>query len=388
MKKLLFVIFSLGLGGAERSLINLLNELPENQYAVDVLLFQRKGAFLDYVPKWINVLETPTPLDRLYAPVSKVGRYTFTKVIGTFCSKVFKKKRKEQLAYRWRYFYRGKIGMLSGHYDVAIAYGGTENLYYVHDCVNANKKIVWIHNDYRTGGYSKQDDYAYLERMDAIVSISKQCVDVLKKEFPEFINKIYCIENITSSTMVLKQAETVWPQEFRSDMINILSIGRLSPQKGFDLAVEAAAILKNSGVKFNWYIMGDGPLRKEITMLIHKKNVEDCFFLLGTRSNPYPYIKECDLFVQTSRYEGKSVVLDEAKILTKPIVVTNYPTVRDQIKHGREGLIADMHAEDIAQKIISMLTDIHLRESIKEYLNSNEYGNCDELEKYVQVWES
>lgn len=388
MKKLLFVIFSLGLGGAERSLINLLNELPENKYKVDVLLFQKRGAFLDYVPEWINVLETPVPMEGIYAPVSKVSRYTMTKIVGTLCSRIVRKTPKEQRAYRWRHFYQKKIGMLPEHYDVAIAYGGAENLYCIHDCVNADKKIVWIHNDYKTGRYSKKDDYAYLENMDGIVSISDRCVDVLKAEFPEFENKMHCIENITSSTVVRKQAEAFMPAEFRTDRTNILSVGRLSPQKGFELAIEAAAILKKNGLQFFWYIMGEGPLRKELTMLIHKHNVEDCFCLLGTRSNPYPYIKECTLFAQTSRYEGKSVVVDEAKILAKPIVVTNYPTVEDQIKQEKEGLIADMTGEDIARTIMRMLEDNLLRERIIEYLRENEYGNCKEVEKYIEIIEA
>nr|MBR4280722.1 glycosyltransferase [Clostridia bacterium] len=387
MKKLLFVIYSLGFGGAERSLVNLFNELPQDRYSIDLLLFQKRGAFLDYLPEWVNVLETPAAMDKLYAPVRKAGRYAVRKIAGTCCAKLARKTRKEQLAFRWRNFYRRKLETLPGYYDVAIAYGGTENLYYIGDCVNAGKKIVWIHNDYCTGGYSRQDDLPYLSRMDAVVSISKQCVEVLKSEFPEFQDRIWCIENITSSTTVRLQAEAFQPAEYTPGKTTILSVGRLTVQKGLHLAIEAAALLKAAGLDFQWFVLGRGPLQDELTELIKKQGVEDCFFLLGTRANPYPYIRQCTVFVQTSLYEGKSVVMDEAKILAKPIVTTNYPTVRDQIKDGTEGLIAEMSAQSIAWAIRRILDDKRLCQSLADYLNGNEYGNCGEVEKYIQVIE-
>lgn len=385
MKKLLFVIYSLECGGSEKSLVNLLNEMPENEYDVELLLFQKKGNFLDQVPSWVKVLDTPEAMNLLYAPVRKAGRYAFTKVVGTFSAKIVRRTRKTQMAYRWQHFYRKKINRIEGHYDVAIAYGGMENLYLICDCVDADRRIVWIHSDYQKGKYPPEDDRPYFEKVDAIVSISERCVEVLKETFPEFSDRMRCIENITSSAIVRRQAEAYVPSEFKPGICNILSVGRLSKEKAFDRAIAAAALLKKNGVEFHWFVIGDGVLRDELTRLIAQYDVCDCFTLLGMRSNPYPYIKECTLFVQTSNYEGKSVVLDEAKILAKPIVVTNYSTVRDQIAVEKEGLIADMSAEGVALSIQRMLSDRALRERIVEYLSSNEYGNCDELHKYRRV---
>ena len=122
MKKILFVIHALEYGGAERSLVNLLNELPQDKYAVDLLLFQRKGDFLAQLPPWVHVLDTPGAISGLYAPVSGAGKYRLTKLVGTACARVVRRTRKSRSAWRWRHFYRRKIAMLPGHYDVAVAF--------------------------------------------------------------------------------------------------------------------------------------------------------------------------------------------------------------------------------------------------------------------------
>ena len=384
MKKILFVIYSMKYGGAERSLVNLLQELPRDKYEVDLLLFQKTGDFLQQIPEWVNVMDTPKILNGLYAPLGKGGLWGFVKVAGTGCARLARKTIKTRSAFRWRHFYSKCIRKLPKHYDVAAAYAGTENLYFIRDFVDANRKLVWIHNDYRTAGYSKADDYDAFAQMDGIVSISEECVQVLREEFPEYAHKLHCIENITSSAVVRRLAQADAP-EYGEDVANILSVGRLHPQKGFDMAVKAAAILKREGVRFCWYIIGEGPLRGQIEQQIKEEGVEDCFILLGTRNNPYPYIKNSMIMIQPSRYEGKSVVLDEAKILGTPIVATAYPTVRDQISEGREGVITPMDPEGIAQGIKRMIEDAQLRDQIRTYLTSHEYGNQAEVEKYMAL---
>ena len=385
MKKVLFVMHRLGFGGAERSLVNLLNELPQEAYDVDVLLFQKKGELMSQLPQWIRVIDTPKELDQLYAPVRKAGALAATKVFGTAVSRLVRKTKKAQAAYRWERFYCPKLKMLEGQYDVAVAYGGSELMYYVMDRVQAAKKLIWVHNDYRTGRYCAQADAPYFEKADAIVSISNACVDVLKEEFPSCQDKMYCVENITSSALLHKRAAEFVPEEYSASGCNLLSVGRLSEQKGFDWAVEAAAILKSSGVDFRWFILGEGHLREKLEKQISQLNVADCFVLLGTKSNPYPYMKHCTALIQTSRYEGKSVVLDEAKILAVPIVATDYLTVRDQIDEGKEGIITPMNSQGIARGITELLQNPETLTKIRAYLASREYGNAAEVQKYRKL---
>ncbi len=382
MKKILFVIRSLEFGGAEKSLVNLLHELPPEEYEIHLLLFKKKGGFLTQLPENVQLLESPKALKGLFAPLKKSGKYGMTKLLGTACSKLGGKTRKERMAFRWKHFYKKVIPVLPGSYDVAVAYVGTEVLYYVADRVQARKKYVWIHNDYRAAAYSKKDDTPYFEKIDGIVSVSEDCVRVLQEEFPQYRDKIYLTQNITSSAAVRRMAEEYIPAEYK-DTCNILSVGRLSRQKGFDMAIQAAALLKKQGVKFCWYVIGEGDQKENLTQMLKTCDVADCFFLLGTRSNPYPYMKHCTFLAQTSRFEGKSVVLDEAKILAVPILATAYPTVADEIHDGAEGLVTAMTAEGIAQGIMNMTPQ--LCKKFQTYLNSREYGNQAEVIKYRKL---
>lgn len=385
MKKILFVMQSLYNGGSERSLVNLLNELPEEKYSIDLLLFKQEGIFLNQVPNNVKILETPTDLEGLFAPVNKLSKYTWVKLCGTVKSHIAEKKKPEQAAYRWENYYSKHISELKQEYDVAIAYISGEVMYYVAEKVHASRKVVWIHNDYRTAGHPKKYDIKYLKQMDAIVSISNQCVKILAEEFPAMQEKIYCIPNLTSSAVVKKRADEFEPEEYKNCQYNILSIGRLNEQKGFDIAVKAASCLKRKGVKFKWFVIGTGDLETSLKDLTRKEKVEDVFELIGARENPYPYIKNCTIFVQSSRWEGKSVVIDEAKILAKPIVATNYPTVEDQIANGKEGIIVDMSPEGISEGIMTLLNNSVERLKLTDYLTNNEYGNQQEVNKYIEL---
>jgi len=385
MKKILFVMHSLGFGGAERALVNLLNELPRDKYQADVLLFQRKGALMAQLPDWVRVLETPGALNRLYGPLKKAGRYALPKLVGKGLALLVRRTRKAQSAWRWRHVYSKLIPQHDGHYDAAVAFSGSEIQYFVADCVDAAKKIVFIHNDYRTAGYSAEDDEKSFGQMDAIVSISRRCVEVLEEIFPQYRERMLYLENITSSAVVKARAQEFVPPELAADRTNILSVGRLWAQKGFDMAIDAAAVLKEKGVRFRWYVLGEGDLREALQKQIDERGLTEDFLLLGVRSNPYPYMRMCDVLVQSSRYEGKSVVLDEAKMLGTPIVATAYPTVADQVTDGQEGIVTAMSPEGIAEGVLRMLTDAALRNEVIAYLNAHEYGNQAEVQKYMKL---
>lgn len=388
MKKMLVAMPSLYNGGAERSLVNLLNELPADKYEIDVLLLKRTGMFLLQLPQHINVLPTPEDIRKLYSPLKKTGMMFPIVAIGNVISRLCTKNARECRGFRWKYFYGPVIKPIEKHYDIALAYISGEILYLVDEKIFADRKIVWIHNDYRSAQHPRKFDYSHLKNMDAIVSISDACVAIMKDEFPEFKDKIYMLENITSSAAVKKQAKEFYPNEYCGDTINILSIGRLHKQKGFDLAISAAHIMKERGLDFKWFIIGSGELKEALERQIVDENVQDCVHLLGVRENPYPYIKNCDIFVQPSRYEGKSVVLDEAKILAKPIVATAYPTVQDQMENGKEGIVAEMSPEGIADQLISLANNKKLQDELKEYLQKRDYGNQRELSKYINLFEN
>lgn len=385
MQKLLFVMTGMYNGGAERSLVNLLQELPSDKYEIDLLLFKPEGLFMNQIPENVVILERPAAMRYLYSSVLRSGRYLPIKLLGNVSARLHEKWILDVRGYRWHHWYSRHIPKLEKHYDVAVGYISGEVLYYLDEKVDADRKLVWIHNDYRAAGHPKKYDAQHLKKMDAIVSISDKCVDILKEEFPELRGKMYMLPNITSSAVIRRRAAEYQPKEYGNCENRILSVGRLNHQKGFDMAVSAAAILKKKGVSFCWLVIGDGEKKQELEQQMKQENVEDCFFLIGTRENPYPYMKNCTVLAQTSRYEGKSVVLDEAKILETPILATCYPTVADQILNGKEGIVTEMNPEGIAAGLEMLLTDSEMRREIRQYLQNKEYGNQAVVSDYEQL---
>lgn len=384
MKKILFIINSLYNGGAERSLVNLLNELSPDQYDIHLLLFRREGLYLAQVPSYVHIIDPPNRVRQLYAPLKQCGALLPFKLLGDLGARFHERETRSRRAYRWDHCYTHLIPPLEGHYDTAIAYISGEVLFYLDDKVSADRKLVFIHNDYRTAHHPKKYDLLHFERMDAMISISERCVQILKEEFPQFKDKIFYLPNITSSTVVRQRALEFQPKEYNCEN-TLLSIGRLSSQKGFDMAVSAAALLKKQHVPFQWFVIGSGEKKQELEQQIAREDVGDCFRLIGTRENPYPYMKHCAVLVQTSRYEGKSMVLDEAKILGTPIVSTCYPTVADQLLDGQEGIIVGMEPEAIADGIRRLLEQPAERERLSSYLLTHEYGNQAAVADYQKL---
>ena len=389
--KVLVVHMSLYNGGAERSLINFLNELSPERFEVDLLLFRTEGLFLPALPKHVRLLETPEPIRSFYHNANSVlprakgllglwyralsAGATALAALGARGNANLRRQR------RWR-IYRRLIPPLPRTYDVAAAYLHGEISYYVMDKVSARRKLAWVHNDYDKTGQSPAIDRPYFEKFDRVASISALCVDKLRRAFPGLEEKFTEAPNLISQGAVRALSRAFCPEEFRKDAPCLLSVGRLSPQKASEMSVEAAAILKQRGVRFTWYLIGGGELRARVEALIEKHGLGNEVRLLGVKPNPYPYMAACDVYVQNSLYEGKSMVLDEAKILTKPIVVTNYPTVQDQIEADREGLVVPLTAQGVADGIQRMLADAALREGFTRYLAARDYGNTECIALY------
>lgn len=390
MKKLLFVIMHLKMGGAERSLVNLLNEIDYKEYSVDLLLIKREGELIAQLPKSVNIIETPYELRALFSNrIEKIRgiKYFIIRGCSILYSEIYGKiKPGDNCAVRWNGFYDKAIPMLGREYDVAISYLAGPSMFYVANKVNAKKKIVFIHSDYVASGavIGKKTDMPYFEKYDLIPTISEQCRNSLVKEFPDMADKFVVVPNITSTRLIEVRSSRFAPEEYKGKRNIICSIGRLNNAKGFDMAVQAAALLKSKRFAFDWFIIGEGEERRGLQEIITKNKLEDCFFLLGIRDNPYPYMKNADIVVQSSRYEGKSMVLDEAKILAKPIVATNYTTVRDQLT-DEEGLIVEMTPEGIANGIQKMLENESLRKKFSKYLKQRDYGNTNEMQKFYDI---
>lgn len=399
MVKVLFVISALEAGGAEKSLINLLNLFDYNRYQVDLLLFKKEGIFMDQIPEEVRIIEAPDDLFYLYNIQGRQIKHAlgaFPSIIARITGTIYRNYFVRNKSYpgtqiRWNKFYKKHISIFNDEYDIAISYMHGEVMYYVAEKIKARKKITWVHNDYRALKLKPETDYPYLCSFDKIATISDECVDILTQVFPQIKDKVVSIPNLTSSSLIRKRAELYYPEEYKdscnANKVIILSIGRLNYQKGFDIAIKIAAEMKKRGLQFVWYIIGQGTEQEHLTELINQFGLKEEFVLLGIRENPYPYIKNADIIAQPSRYEGKSVVIDEAKILHKPIVVSDYATVRDQITNENEGIISKLEVENFAEALEKLIQSKDLRDNYEEYLNQHEYGNDSMVEMYYKLME-
>lgn len=392
MKNILFIINNLHCGGAEKALISLLETIDYSRYKVDLYLFKHEGLFLNKIPKQVNLLAEP--LEYKYFDMSiKTAIFDCLKrgyfhiiPLRIFAGFIFKlEKNRARCEQRvWKYLSKS-LKRMNKEYDIAIGYLEKNPVFFCVDKVNAAKKIGFIHNDYNMLGMDPAIDGRYFNQLDHIVTVSEECSHVLKQRFPRHAYKVEVMYNIVSPNMINKLSSEVI--KLSENPYKIVSVGRLTFQKGFDLAIEACANLVNKGYNLQWFVIGEGEERKNLEKMIEERNLQDHLFLLGIKENPYPYIKAADIYVQTSRFEGKSIAIDEAKILQKPIVVTNFSTAKDQITHEQNGLIVEMNSESISMGIAKLVDDVTLRNKLAENLLKEELGTESEINKLYQLFE-
>ena len=384
-KKILFVIPSLRSGGAEKSLITLLSLMDYEKYNVDLLSFRRDGLFYDKIPQQVNVIKGTEKYEMFDGDARSALMY--------FLKKGDIRAASDRLAYdkkslsdneRWELL-KKQLPPVKEEYDCAVGYLEGNASYFVADDVQAKRKICYVHNDFKKLGLDKNKNRELFEKCDNVITVSEVCLQSLEDEFPDIREKFMIIENITSPKIINEYSKEENPYRNDKDKFILTTVGRLAEQKAVDLAVKASAILKKKDYSFKWYQIGTGALKEEIETLISSLGVEDEFILLGERSNPYPYIGQCDIYAQTSRYEGKSISIDEAKCLCKPIVTTNFTTVGDQIQNGVNGLICEMNENDIAEKIETLFRDESLRKEFEKNLGKEKTGNEEEIEKFYAL---
>lgn len=384
------------LGGAEISLIGLLQALDYSKYDVDLFVHRHQGELMAFIPKEVNVLPEITAYACIESPLTEaIRRRQFGVVWGRLKAKWRARRYQPRNAALpqcaiFQYVAQEVEPYLPslehyGEYDLAISYLQPHN--YVLGKVKAKKKICWIHTDYTEVEFDVDAELPIWTAYDHIVSISPDVTKTFLRIFPSLENRIVEIENILSSEFVRKRAEETDVSEEmpRYDKrVNILSVGRFSEAKNYDNVPDICRRVRVQGVDLRWYIIGFGDVSL-IRQKIHEAGMEEYVILLGKRTNPYPYMKTCDIYAQPSRYEGKSVTVREAQMLCKPVVITNYPTAKSQIQDGIDGVIVPMDNEGCAKGIADFIKNKQLQDDIVNYLHEHDYGNVDEVEKIYRM---
>jgi len=397
-RKILIASFDLAIGGVERSLIGLLNLLDYEKYEVDLMLFKHEGEFLPFLPSNSNLLpENPAyaTFRQSIVQIAKSGQLpiAIARTIAKSASAIHGKiKRVAEpgyltIQYGWE-ISTPFLPTLEKEYDVAIGFLWPHH--FIGDKVRAKKKIGWIHTDYSNIYVNKKIEANMWKNVDQIVAVSEECSNTFCNVFPELKGKTTVIENILSPTFVRQQAEIENANEIKTikGRTVLVTVGRLSYAKGLDDAVRACRLLVDLGYDIEWHVVGYGPLEGELKQLIVELNLEERFFLLGKKTNPYPYIKACDIYVQPSRYEGKAVTIREAQILGKPVVITNFPTAKSQIQNGMDGIITMSGPKGIMEGVQRLIDNQALRESLISSVKERDYGNQHEIEKLNTIIEA
>lgn len=393
-KKLLITAMSMNIGGAEKSLVNLLNLLDYEIYDVDLLLFQRRGDFLPQVPAQVNVVSVPE-IDVLYGveprDVMSVTRKAALKVwrcLATGVTRIVKSQFDRRRLLRWQRFYSACIPRLSGRYDCAVSYSGGETFWYVVEKVEALRKVTYFHSDYSNIDIDAAKELAYLEKADRIATISLACADSLRRIFPTQGDKVCVVQNPTCTGLVKKLSEEPVTDGFAADdkRLKVVSVGRLEEPKGFDLAARGAAIAKRElGPVFEWVVVGDGGEREKVESIIAKEGIADVFRLVGVKINPYPYMAAADVMAQPSRFEGKSVVLDEARVLGLPVLATAYSSVCDQVRDGIDGKVVAMSSEGIAEGIGALVSDFGFLRKLTAGAQAEDVSGLEDVSDFVAL---
>lgn len=381
-KKILFIISNMESGGVSKSMSTLLNVIDTSRFDVDVLLLNPTGVFMELLPKDITIIsnvKTELLFSKFPSNITQLLKKGF--VFAAFL---------RMLAAFFMTFNKGIGGRLLAlgilktkkEYDLAVDYNGQHQLYYLIDKVKAKSKVSFFHSDYSKWDYYFSQDKKYYPKVNKIYTISETCVASLKQYFPKEAPKIELFENISSLEVIESLAET--PIEELQEN-SIVTIGHLSAQKGTLLALEVAEVLKEKGIIFKWYFVGQDTKDYDYKLLVKQKGIENYIKFVGVTPNPYPYIKKAKILVHLSYFEGKSIALDEAKLLYKPIIVTNFSTVGDQFTNDYNATITSFDKFEITNAIIELLVNEELREKYQQNLKTDSKCNFSEIEKLYNL---
>ena len=392
MKKRIFIaIHYLEIGGAEISLIGLLNSMDYSRYEVDLFVYSHQGELMKLIPPEVNLLPEISKYAQMERPMISVLKGGHVDVVlARLCAKLqfalyARRVKPKDGSAVFQYVANIVTPCLPslhklGLYDLAISFLTPHNI--VLEKVQSRTKIAWIHTD-----YSKIDVNASLELpvwngYDYIASISPDVSRTFLSVFPSLKGKIVEIANILSSAFVRNRAsEKTDLSVFKKENINLLSVGRFCYPKNFDNVPDILCRIRKQGLNAYWYLIGYGGDEALIRQRIQEAGMEKYVVILGKKENPYPYIKSCDFYIQPSRYEGNSVTVREAQMLCKPVVVANYPTAASQIQNGKDGIIVSLDNAACAEGIVQLIRNPELQNRLIQFLKEHDYGNEREIEK-------
>lgn len=365
----------MNLGGTEKSLLNLISSLPED-YEIDVLLLEREGGLLNRFPKNVKLkqIENHEKINEFI----RLGcrRFAFNELKRgnpiSFLKNIFVFSLYKINVLKHPYYgIKNLINDQPHSYDMAVAYAGPHDFisYYTLNYIHAQQRFQWIHFDIERVTFHRRFAKEIYRYYDKIVCVS----DLVRKNLEERLNenlkaKIQVFHNVLNYKEIQEKSRE-YKSDFNSNLVNILTVGRLTKEKGHLEFLGAIERLKNDGLDFQWTIVGDGGKRAEIEREIQKLNLENYVRLIGSKENPYPYFRDCDIYLQPSLYEGHALSIIEAKFFKKPILANDFAGIKDEIQNGINGIICKPETEEQYKELKKLIQSEGLREKLIDSLN-------------------
>ena len=362
-KKLFFLLSSMNVGGVEKAFLGLLTAIPRDKYEIHLGLLQMKGGFMSSIPQdvtihhidcydkhWRVINDPPLPIIKdLFLKGNIIEA-----LIHLFLYIHFKLTQNRYYFYQWILRKESKFPV---KFDAAIAFAGPSQAidYYICEKVQAPIKCGWIHFDVTKFGIDQGMSKQLYKQYKKIFIVSETGKEKFYQLFPMFKYKTEVFYNIVSPDQVREQAAKgpTFTDDFSGK--RILTVGRLSNEKGQNVAIQALKLLIDKGYNVKWYFVGDGKLREECEQLAKQLKIADKVIFLGTQTNPYGYMRDCDIYMQPSRHEGYCITLAEALCFPNPIVATNFTGAEEQLQTRSNGIVTGMSADDIAEAITNAI---------------------------------
>lgn len=386
MRKILFCLQTMVRGGVEKELITVLKKMDSKLFQCEVLLlYIQNPEVVSEIPDWVKV--TTLNIDSNYYCGSTASMVKARLKHGKILEAItLMGKRIFGLGTSHSNQSLDGIPQMEENYDVAVCYHihAPLMLKYVATKVNATKKIGWIHNDFSQSGYPVQRLKKYLSVYHEFVAVSETVKNEFLDRCPEYCEITSVVHNALDEDEIQKKSLDIPENDtyFSDNRVKILTVGRFTPQKGVDLAIEICRLLREQNANFCWYMIGWGPEEDKYRAMIERYELQDCVTILGERKNPYPYIDQCDVYVQPSRHEAYCMTILEAISLRKPIVCANFAGADEQIRNGETGWIVPVgDIEAFTEKIRFLIENPAERTRLTQ--NLWKQGKGSDMEKIL-----
>lgn len=388
MKKILIATNSLGLGGVPKALLCMLKVIDYNQYDVTLRVLHDDDFFMGDLPHNVKLEQIKFPKEYFRSVVTT--NIPYLKKINNLFGRIVRGIYTRVLKFKIHGMYpvycevAQKLGVEEEKYDLAVDYYGYGSFLtvYISKCINASKKVTWIHDEAIGENWLNVLDSEMLN-FDQIFCVSNVCNKKLVNYFPNN-HKISVFFNIVDSTEIITKSNEYVP-DFDRDTINLVTVGRLHPQKGYDIAIDIAKILKKQNISFKWYFIGEGGQRDKLEKSIQENDLCDVIKLTGSLRNPYPYMKYSDIYVQPSRHEGYALTMEEAIILKKVIVASKILPFVEVIGTENNAVLVDLDSDIFARAIMQLITDKNYYNMLQMKVSKMHLDFSNEINKLYEL---